>query len=294
MSEQFATGMYELDDKTYHDSDAVSRTDLTIINRSAAHYFEQRLNPMREEKEDTPALAKGKSLHTAILEPHLFMENHAVIPLDAPRKPTKPQRDSPNPSAKAIESIGYWDSWMMANAEKTVVTTDQCVELLKIGRSIRDHRVLGLYLADGHAERSIFARDPVTGVLCKCRPDWMTNLGGLNIVVDVKSAEDARPDAFHKSAYKYGYFEQAAYYSDVIEWAGLESFPKADLWLFAVFEKETPYAVQMYEVAPDDIARGRARYRKALNYYAECRRDNHWPAYSEEIKVLVHPAWAKD
>jgi hypothetical protein len=50
----------------------------------------------------------------------------------------------------------------------------------------------------------------------------------------------------------------------------------------------------LYEVSPEAMARGRMRYREALNTYAECMRNYEWPLYDTTIESLDYPAWAKE
>ncbi len=54
--------------------------------------------------------------------------------------------------------------------------------------------------------------DPATGELCRVRPDLYRE--DLGLILDIKSTESARPDAFARSVINYGYHAQEAFYSD--------------------------------------------------------------------------------
>jgi hypothetical protein len=131
----------------------------------------------------------------------------------------------------------------------------------------------------------------VTGAMVRCRPDLINKLNDYTVAIDLKSCEDARPGPFGRACYKYGYFHQDAFYRDVIEWSG---WGKIDLFLFAAFEKEPPYAVKLYQSTDEAISRARATYRRNLNIAAECLERGIWPSYDTDIEVLDYPAWARD
>lgn len=145
--------------------------------------------------------------------------------------------------------------------------------------------LLGL---EGRAEYSILATDPETGEPVRIRPDyWVTK--GPRIIVDLKTSEDARREAFARSAVKYRYDVQAAYYSDVYEWH--EGAP-LDAFVFVVVEDKPPHGVAVYYAGPRMIARGRYLYRQDLNRTHECRERDEWPGYTSEAQQLELPGYA--
>jgi len=109
-------------------------------------------------------------------------------------------------------------------------------------------------------------------------------------LVDLKSTLDASEDSFMGSAFKYNYHQQAAFYCDVYEWATGNRREFA----FIAVEKEPPYAVNVFRASPSLLSRGRQAYRTALDTYAECLRDNIWPAYPPGVKQLDIPVWAEN
>lgn len=281
-------GVYQMPEEQYFALDAVSNSDLKLVARSPAHYRAMKENP--EDRKVTPDMLKGRALHCTILEPGEFFNRYAVLPPTAPNKPTKAQLNAKNPAEKSVEAITYWHEFTEKAGDRIILTAEQAESYLEMGETIRNHPELKNMLNGGMAERVVIAKDPVTGELCRCRTDYAVKLGDLRVIVDVKSAEDARPAAFQRNAYNYGYFNQAPFYSDIWSWAG---YP-IDLWVFLVFEKLPPFAVKIYEILPDDMDRGRAVYRKALNTFAECKANDKWPAYSTDIEPLLYPSWAKD
>ena len=280
-------GSYQMPDAEYFALDAVSHSDLKQVMRSPAHYRAYKDNP--DDTKDTPAKLTGRALHCTVLEPGEFFNRYAVLPPDAPPRPTKAQMNAANPTELAIDRINFYHEFEARAAGKTVITSDQSDNYLQIGETIRNHPELAKLLNGGMAERAVLANDPETGLMCRCKTDFAVKAADLRVVIDLKSAEDARPRVFSRNAFNYGYFTQAAFYRDIWGWLG---YP-IDLWLFAVFEKEPPYAVKLYEVQEADLERGRVIYRQALNTLAECMKTDEWPAYSTDIEPLRYPEWAK-
>ena len=136
-------------------------------------------------------------------------------------------------------------------------------------------------------EISVFAIDPETGALCKCRFDYLSYDFEA---IDVKKTQDARPDAFSKSITNYRYHVQAAFYSDVFFWCTGQQLKSFE---FLAIEEKAPHGKKMYKLGDESIMIGAETYRKNLNTYAECKHSGNWPAYecdhTEEIDL---PYWA--
>jgi hypothetical protein len=278
-----------LPEADYRADPAVANSDLKYMRRSAAHFYDARLDPDREPEVDTTAKIEGRALHCAILEPHTFGQRFYFVDEGMPRD-LRHLRNAKSPSPDTVAAIKAWDDFEARNAGKQIIARSSTVKVQKAAQRIRQHPELMAYLRTGAAEESIFARDPVTGVPVKIRTDWRTTIDGLRIVLDFKSCEDARPEAFSRDAEKYGYFQGGAWYCDVHEWAGLG---KVDLYLLVAFEKTGP-GVMIYELQDSELDAGRRAYRPALDLYAHCMAVGEWPSYSTDITPLRRPAWAKD
>jgi len=261
-------GIYPtLSNEDYHASDAIGNSGLSVISeRTPAHFIAARQNPRKE----TPAMTAGTRLHYAILEPDQFSNRYACI--EAHDKRTK-------------EGKTYWQNWQEINAGKLPITPDEQDQTLRIVESLLADPAVRDLLAGGIRERSIFANDPETGVLAKCRPD--AEKTSPRILIDLKSTEDASQDAFMWSAYRYGYWRQAAFYLDVCGWAEPDNAPED--FFFIAFEKEAPFGHMIYQASPRFLARGREAYRAALNVYAECVRTGTWPCYEPGVHAIDLP-----
>jgi hypothetical protein len=59
-----------------------------------------------------------------------------------------------------------------------------------------------------------------------------------------------------------------------------------------VVETSAPYAVAVYEIAPDALDLGASMMSDALSLIAECEDRGEWPGYATEVQSLNLPAWA--
>lgn len=245
----------------YHAHDSISNSGLKLISRSPAHYKYQR------EREPTRNLVIGSALHMAVLEPDLFSQTYF------------------NSAAEDRRSKGYKDLAEKYGGEY-VLTADEYKRIEDITRSLWA-KYSDLLSLPGHNEISGFSKDPETGVICRHRFDKLTN-GGIGI--DLKTTIDARPEAFSKSIFAYGYHMQAAFYADQYEWINDEQLTD---FIFLVVESSAPYACKSYRINQESIDIGRDIYRKCLNEYAKCRESGIWPAYeNNEIEEISIPNWA--
>lgn len=284
----YANGAHVIPEDEYFDLPHLSNSDLKLIKRSPAHYWSYKFEQQRPDP--TPAQIAGKILHAAILEPEKFDEQFVIVPPDAPKRPTAAQRKAKKPSPETIHAVEWWDAWESQYGHATIIDPDKGKEYMAIAKTIREHPELAPFMENGKAELTFIARDPETDLPVRCRADWLTKVGDTFAVIDFKSCEDARPFHFQRSAYNFGYFQQAAYYLDVIDWA----YKRPDLFLFVAFEKSPPYAVKIYEASPNAIGRGKDAYRKAMNLAKHCFEMAEFPAYDTSIEPIDYPHWAKE
>lgn len=267
------TGIYSgISNDDYHGGVGVSKSGLDVLARSPLHYWAKYIDPNRERKEPTPAMKLGTAIHTAVLEPDEFSKRHMVAPVV----------DRRTKDGKAT-----WEQFV-ADAEAAgadLISAEDFATCQAISQQVRQHPTARKVFANGTPELSAYWTDAETGLLCKCRPDWL----GLPLIVDLKSTEDASAEGFAKSAWNYRYWVQAAWYVDGIEQA---TGQRPDAFVFAAFEKSAPYACAFYFADEAMLDMGRREYRKQLRVLADCKAADKWPGYPTDVLPLGVPAWA--
>lgn len=268
----------------YHaDTSRISKSGVELINRSPAHYWEKYLNPNSQARKETNAFAVGTASHTLILEPHLFDRDYFLF--DDSKKCDEIGGKNP----RATSKYKAWKSLMEAShPTKTPLPPKDYDYFRRLTDAVHSHTAARELLAEGLAEQTVLFDESITGASCKCRPDWLDLRH--EIIVDLKTTEDASAEAFGKSALNYGYDMQAAFYLDGLLESG-ESIA-ANGFVFIAVEKNPPYAVAVYVAEAEAIKLGRRKYLQGLETYMECRRTGIWPAYGNDIKPLRLPHWA--
>jgi hypothetical protein len=149
------------------------------------------------------------------------------------------------------------------------------------------HHPISKAFGRGKAEATIVWRDEETGVWLRCRPDFLPD--DRRFIPDFKTTTDASPRGFEKSIANFGYHQQAALYIDGVN--AVFGKDEARQFYFIAQEKEPPYIVQPYQIDATAIDWGRRINRKAINLFAKCLKENHWPGYASDFVQLSLPFW---
>ncbi len=268
-----------LSNADYHaNTESISSSGLRLIARSPLHYWDKYLNTDRVQTEPTAAMKFGTAWHSSVFEPNKFTDQYAIIPEGLDRRTKEGKQLYAD-----IEATG-----------KAVVTHEEAIKLAAMYAALHRHpRAHDLLTREGHAEVSMLWCDYERNISCKIRPDWYIEPCAdypYGAIIDGKTTTDASPAEFAKSVWNYGYLQQAAFYVDGFQ--KVFNTEQPPVFILIAQEKDSPYAVGVYQVSDKEIAFGRAENNRLLDIYAECRANNHWPAYSTEIDSLDMPAWA--
>lgn len=244
----------------YHATDAVSASLLKQIAKSPAHARAY----LQQQQEPTAAMLFGTAFHMAVLESERFDNEYAVFEGDKRTKAGKETYES-----------------LVASGKTIISATDYAI-ITAMAEAIGDHPAASkLVRGDGKTEVSMFWEDEETGLKCKCRKDIWLERGRGSITVDLKSTDDASPQGFSRSIEKYGYNIQASHYLETGD----------DAFLFVACEKNPPFAVAVYELDPLSLEVSKIKRRSLLEYWANCRKAEMYPAYSDECQMISLPAW---
>lgn len=266
-------GKTDLSNAEYHARPEISKSGLDLLAKSPLHYWSAYLDPEREPRQENAAMALGTAVHTAVLEPEEFDKRYVV---------------SPKFDRRTKEGKAGAEAFEATLAGRIGIDVDQHRKVMRIAQSARAHNMSKILLDDGLAETSLFWTDPDTGVECKCRPDFIKEIGGQASILDLKTTTDASPDGFCRSAWKWRYWVQAAFYRDGFAAAtGLEP----GLFAFLAVETESPFASAWYFADAEMLEAGRREYKKLLGIYAHCKENNTWPGYDKRMQPVSMPKW---
>ena len=269
------TGLrFDLSNEAYHAGPGISKSSLDAVAKSPAHYFARYLDENRPEREPTAAMIAGTLAHCAVLEPEEFVIRYAVGP-------------------DVSKATKEWKAFEASLADgRQAIKPDQFKQAFAQSTSVRSIPDIADLLSKGFAEVSAYWHDEETGILCKCRPDWVSPCDdGSVILVDLKTTTDASPREFSRSIAKWRYHVQAAWYAD--------GYAKASGltvrgFVFAAVETDFPHLPAAYMLDDESIDQGRTDYRRNLETYAECLACGIWPGYEKEIQLTRIPNWAFD
>lgn len=266
---------YEIPNLDYHRSAGISKSGLDLMAKSPAHYYAKYLDQNRPKaKDQSSAQLDGELAHCAILEPTEFGNRFAVGPnVSRATKAWKEFAESLPAGVTAIKPDQYSTAWSQAESVNRIPDVASA-------------------LSHGKAEVSAYWIDEETGVLCKCRPDFVHDCGDSGVIlVDVKTCGDARPDEFARMIAKHRYHVQNAYYVDGYAAA---SGRKVLGFMFASVEMEYPYAASAIMLDEESVEQGRRDYRGPLDVYAECKEKGEWPGIPASVHLARLPGWAFD
>jgi hypothetical protein len=242
----------------YHSDPALGSTSLkTLATKTPAHYKYDLEHPKSSDAFDL-----GTVVHSLILEG----DESGVEVWDFPAWTTKVAKESRDESRVAGKIPLLTKDWEQVKAMRDAVMAHP------IARS----------MFTGHkAEQSVFWEED--GLTLKCRPDaWKP--GSL---IDLKTARDANPNTFGKTAHEYGYHQSAAHYIDGVKAATGEELP----FHFVLVEKTEPYLVSVVELDVEAVNLGRMLNDRAKRLYRECAESGNWPGYPSGELVSL-PMWA--
>lgn len=282
-------GLYpDLTNAEYHKGPGVSKSmlDVAAPPNCPLDFYDKYVDPNPPEvkpKDDWQVL--GDAIHKAILEPDL-MSQFAYVPDDAPARPTEAMKKSKSPSVSSQDRVSWWADFERENEGKVILPATMARAIIGARDAVHTHPVAKHLFTGGNAEQTYYARDPRTGMLIKCRPDYEL-LEREGMLVDLKTTESAAERAFRQSVISYRYDVQDPWYGDTVELA-FDAKPReiVQKFVFVGVEKIRPFCTGIYWITPEDRIKGRDMAATDMALIAECRRTNLWPDYGCNPKQL--------
>lgn len=274
-----AAGLFDLPGPFYHadpcpEPSLSSSLARTMLQKSPLHAWieSERLNPDRESR-DSDAFDVGRAAHREVLGAG---SDYSIIPdelLDARGALSKKEAKEWRDAERA--------------AGRTPIKRAVAEEVRALSSSISKRIELsGIDLTRFWKERTAIAR--IGGVMCRAMLDAVDV--EARVIIDLKTTDEATPEACVRSIRRYGYHVQRAHY---VETVAAATGTRAVDWtfIFAFVEKGRPHEGCLIrldqptaELGAFEVARARARW-------AECVRQDKWPGYPYGIAEVGLPAW---
>lgn len=253
--EKYDPGIYlGVDEQDYHKLDYISNSFLSRFHKCPA----AALIPM----EETPALLFGRAVHSYVLEGDaVFSERFVVAP--ACDRRTKVGKET-------------WANFLEEAGDKTPITQEDFIKIYRINKSVREHPFAKELLADGISETTAIWDHKGTGLRCKARADWIPD--GHNILVDLKTCQDASDHGFLKSVSNFRYFQQASFY---LQSFNIASGTKHDTFIFIAVEKEPPFKVATFVLDEKFLEWGDAEVARLIKDVEIAKKTGVYPSYSD-------------
>lgn len=246
------------------DAPSVSSSGLKLITSKSCRHFwaHSPMNPNRPERKAKSHFAIGHAVHDVLLLGERWNTHYYVLPegYDSRKREWGDYKEAAEYAARK---------------GRTVLSKTQADMVLAMADQVVRDDLANALLTAGTPEMTLAAKDPQTDVWMRARPDILPDV--MEIIPDIKTAVDASLDAYERAATKFGYFQSAAHYLDVIEQL---YGPAKRRFVLITVEKEYPFVVTIDHLDDTDIDLARLKNRHALNRFAECVRTGFWPAYT--------------
>ncbi len=252
-----------MSNEVYHATAGISSSAVkSVYKKSLAHWKGEKRNP------NNPAFAMGTAVHALLLEEHL---TDLVV---------KGPKTKASAAFKAMKEEMVGDQVLLTEVEYNVAQ--------RIAKGALNNPVCkdALRHADRENEVSIFASDPISGLMLKTRPDLM--IRSEQTVYDVKTTLDASPRGFGQlECFKWGYHIQAAFYVYVCQLADLD----IQEFSFIACEKSSPYISHLHVVGPELMEKATEQMHRTLGLIAEGNAKEEFGTGWGDFSILDCPKW---
>ena len=254
----------------YFAVDALNYGGLQLMARSPGHCYALTKDERRPARVVKSGQLEGSLAHCFILEPEEVPFRYAVGP-------------------EVSRATREWKIFEAEHPRQVCIKPSQAAAASAQAGSVRGLPEMAKMLSKGHAEVSAYWHDPQTGVLCKCRPDWVHPIEGEGVILlDVKTYSDASPREFARQVGRKRYFWQAYWYST--GYAIATGVPVLG-FVFCAVESDWPYAACAMMLDEEAMQLAEREIRPLVQQYAECQRSHVWPGYPKEVQQIALPYW---
>ena len=268
-------GLHFIDADTYH-SDPCATPSLSstiaklLIRQSPLHAWTQspRLNPAWEPV-NKKTFDIGRAAHSAILGKG---GDYVAIPADL----------LASNGAASTKAAKDWIEDARASGLTPLKASE--VDQVEAMRIIAVTRLADNGITLDPARSEVVAIAEIDGVMCRAMVD-NAPVDPSKPLYDLKTCEDASPEACIRAVMNYGYDVSAAHY--VAVWKAATGEDRAFRFVFQ--EKTAPNEICVVELDYDAMMMGKKRIARARDIWRICTRDDHWPGYPAGVHQIPLP-----
>lgn len=285
MSTDLRTGiLFDEPIDAYHASEAVSTSKLKVFRNSPALYRGRFITRTIAPPKETEAFFDGKAIETLGLDGReAWQDKYAVVPADAPDRPTEAMLNAKNPSAGSIARQRFWSAWDFDNAGKIAISSEKSDMVERINANLHSHPLIGPLLAACVKQVTFRLRGDLFYV--QVRPDGWCEEGceltkGEPVIVDLKTIQklpDDEPETISRQIAAFWYHGQAYIYREIV--ASVLGWKDGirPRFIFVFAEKEEPYRVKLAELDDVSLDVGFKQATETMDRLKQCYRLDEWP-----------------
>ncbi len=229
------------------------------------------------EKKPSKSMNFGTIAHLMILEPAEFKRRFIMAP----------KFDRRTNVEKAAEQAFLSD----LPPDAVIMNEEEYDDFMGVINAIMQHEKARDIFTEGVTEVSGFYRDPVTGLLIRIRPDFISTRNDLSMFIDLKTARDSSYKGFQRQIGELRYDMQLALYREGIKQI-TGSYPEICGW--TVVENKRPYEVSIFTADNAMIEIGERWCRYALDRLAKCIRDKKFPQRQTMVEDMAPSKYMMD
>lgn len=241
------------------------------------------------EPPGSEAMEWGSLLDCLLLTPGQFNSRYAVIPSDAPKKPSKSQLNAKKPSADTLLAISWWKDFNVSHPDCEIISADLLADCKAAINRLRSDDVAAAFIDASDKQVLVQAEwhDEHTGLVVpvRCLMDLVPRLETefAKCLGDLKTGRSAALVPFQRQCFELSWHVQAAFDTDLYVAATGED---RNSWCFLVQENFKPWQPGKRLLSQAFLELGRVTYRRQLANYCLCLKTGVWPGYDDTDEAI--------
>lgn len=229
----------------------------------------------------------GSLIDCLTTTPELVNSEYAVIPQDAPVRPTEAMLKAAKPSQSSIDRQEWWTKFDASAEGKTVISAETMRHATEAQRMLT---------VTCKASASIFAKSRsqviVAGRVQGAKLKGLVDLApeGEDFLADLKTISAFTKEGFAKQIANFGYHMQAGIYLNL--WNAMFPKDQRNRWKIIWQDSSPPFEACVTELSRGDIEDGWTYAVSLIDRIVSAAKSDKWPMAFEDEPVITRPVWA--